>query len=61
VKINWTGINGGWIPNPLWRQQKPTVVFEIDAEKNRDTEHKLPVGYWIENTVFYRRLLLFRS
>ena len=41
--------------------QKPLVVFEIDAEKNRNAEHKLPVGYWIENTVFYRRLLLFRS
>jgi len=31
--------------------QKSTVVLEIDTEKNRDAEHKLPVGYWIENIV----------
>jgi len=33
--------------------QKLLVVFEIDTEKNRDAEHKLPVGYWIENIVTY--------
>jgi hypothetical protein len=33
--------------------QKPPVVLEIDTEKNRDAEHKLPVGYWIENIVTY--------
>jgi len=33
--------------------QKLPVVFEIDTEKNRDAEHKLPVGYWIENIVTY--------
>jgi hypothetical protein len=31
--------------------QKPPVVFEIDTEKNGYAEHKLPVGYWIENIV----------
>ena len=30
--------------------QKPPVVFEIDTEKNRDTEHKLPMRYRIEDT-----------
>ena len=33
--------------------QKLPVVFEIDTEKNRNAEHKLPVGYWIENIVTY--------
>ena len=28
--------------------QKPPFVFEIDTEKNRYAEHKLPVGYRIE-------------
>jgi hypothetical protein len=27
--------------------QKLPVVFEIDTEKNRYAEYKLPVGYWI--------------
>ena len=31
--------------------QKPPVVFEIDTEKNRNAEHKLPVRYRIENIV----------
>ena len=31
--------------------QKLPVVFEIDTEKNRNAEHKLPVGYWIEDIV----------
>ena len=31
--------------------QKPPVVFEIDTEKNRNAEHELPVGYWIEDIV----------
>jgi hypothetical protein len=31
--------------------QKPPVVFEIDTEKNRDAEYKVPVGYWIEDIV----------
>jgi hypothetical protein len=33
--------------------QKLPVVFEIDTEKNRNAEHKLPMGYWIENIVTY--------
>jgi len=31
--------------------QKLPVIFEIDTEKNRNAEHKLPVGYWIEDIV----------
>jgi hypothetical protein len=30
---------------------KALVVLKIDLEKNGDTEHELPVGYWIENIV----------
>jgi hypothetical protein len=33
--------------------QKLLVIFEIDMEKNRDAEHKLPVGYRTENIVAY--------
>ena len=33
--------------------QKSPVILEIDTEKNRNAEHKLPVGYWIENIVAY--------
>jgi len=33
--------------------QKPTVVFEIDPEKNGYAEYKLPVGYRIEDIVAY--------
>jgi hypothetical protein len=33
--------------------QKLPVVFEIDTEKNRYTEHELPVRYRIENIVAY--------
>ena len=31
--------------------QKSPVVFGIDTEKNGYAEHKLSVGYWIENIV----------
>jgi len=33
--------------------QRPPVVFEIDTEKNRDAEYKLPMRYWMENIVAY--------
>ncbi len=33
--------------------QKLPVVLEINTEKNRYTEHELPVRYWIENIVAY--------
>ena len=33
--------------------QKLPVVLEIDTEKNRDAEHKHPVGYRIEDIVAY--------
>ena len=31
--------------------QKLPVVFEIDTKKNRNAEHKLPVGNWIKNII----------
>ena len=35
-------------------RQKFTVVFEMDAQHDRDGEDKLPVGHGIENVVDFR-------